>query len=554
MSVEMLFIVITLLASEFCLLIECSTEITNVNEPKVKISSGLVAGYTASSTKGKSYYGFNGIPYAKSPIRFRPPEPVKPWDGVLKATNDTIICPQINLMTNRYEGHEDCLILNVYTPQLVNETNRLLPVIAVIHGGGFIIGSSGQFFYGPQNMMDYPVVLVTFNYRLGILGFLSTEDEYAYGNYGLLDQVMALKWIQLNIDNFGGDPNRVTIYGGSAGSASVIYHLLSPLSSGLFHRAIAASGTATNPWAFKENPRKWAKMFANHLQCPNPNNTKEIVQCLSEKPAEQLVSEVLKIRTALYFPNDVVPVAEPKEGGEFLTENPHVLLKEGRITNKVPVILGITIDEGYSINLVLVNKLKSYGKKYFENEISTHLPLFSLIKSNLSLAVKEIIKEYVKIGDEIENKKTFEKTLFSIVGDATLSSGVSQTADQLSKAGLPTYTYVFDHLGAHCAAELMGGQCGKYSSHGDDAFLHFRIANFFPMTADDSIMSDIMNTLWTNFAAGSVLNLGDGKKWPLYDVDNQRHVELSMKPRIKNGPLLKKAIFWNEYLPAAINN
>ncbi|CAG2062859.1 unnamed protein product, partial [Timema podura] len=165
---------------------------------------------------------------------FQSPKPPSRWSGVRNATEDTSPCTQRSIFARQVEvsGSEDCLYLNVYTPQLPDGSNDDLPVMVWFHGGGWVSGAGTSKFYGPQFLLDKDIVLVTVTYRLGPIGFLSTGDEAAPGNSGLKDQVAALRWVQDNIAVFGGNPNSVTIFGESAGGASVHYHILSPLSQG----------------------------------------------------------------------------------------------------------------------------------------------------------------------------------------------------------------------------------------------------------------------------------------------------------------------------------
>ncbi|GAB6028033.1 Carboxylesterase 5A [Chamberlinius hualienensis] len=535
-----------------CMLISADVDVPRTT---VTISSGPVKGYVSKSSTGKIYYGFNGIPYANPPIRFKAPEPVTPWTETIDATKDGHVCPQVHPTTNVYEGNEDCLTINVYSPQLENNLDDLMPVIVTIHGGGFFMGNGGNATHGPELLMNYPVVVVTFNYRLGIFGFLNTEDEHAYGNYGMLDQVLALKWVQSNIVKFGGDPRRVTLLGGSAGGASAIYHMLSPLSTGLFHKAIAGSGTPLNPWAFKQNPKEWTKMFAEQVKCPNTENSKDIVKCLSEKPAEELVLQSRLIRKAIFFPNDLVPSVESKNGPGFLTAEPRLLLEEGKIANKVPIILGFPIDVGHSVYLMLAHTLKLKGKEYFEKEFPSHLTLYSTIKPNMTLAIKAIVNEYVKkFQGNLEDKESFEKLLFTIIGDSFFSSDITRTAELLSKAGVPTYAYIYNHLGKHCVARMFGGICGRYSSRGDDKMLNFRFGNYWPLSTTDSKMASIMNTLWTSFANESnILTINNDEDWPNYNSNAPQYLELSLTPTIKRGPLFDKMKLWTETLPTLIH-
>nr|CAD7569982.1 unnamed protein product [Timema californicum] len=217
------------------------------------IRRGELLGKKVSSSKmGGVFYSFQGIPYAKPPVgplRFKAPQPADPWEGVKDATKEGAEAPQIDFMNKKYTGNEDCLFINVYTLQWPPKS--LKPVLFSIHGGGFILGSGNTNMYGPDYLVEEDIIVVTFNYRLGALGkyqgFLSIEGSDIVPNNGLRDQVMALIWVKQNISEFGGDPNNVTINGISAGGVSVHYLMLTPLSKGLFHKAIAQSGNALLP-------------------------------------------------------------------------------------------------------------------------------------------------------------------------------------------------------------------------------------------------------------------------------------------------------------------
>ncbi|NXI57444.1 SASB hydrolase, partial [Chloroceryle aenea] len=199
---------------------------------------------------------FLGLPFAKPPVgplRFSEPQPPEPWKGVRDATSYPPMCLQdkvqgqffSDFITNRKEKvllqvSEDCLYLNVYTPSSTD--NEKLPVFVWIHGGGLVFGAASSYDGSALAAFDN-VVVVTIQYRLGIVGYFSTGDKHARGNWGYLDQVAALQWIQENIIHFGGDPLSITIAGESAGGVSVSALVLSPLAKGLFHKAISESGT-----------------------------------------------------------------------------------------------------------------------------------------------------------------------------------------------------------------------------------------------------------------------------------------------------------------------
>lgn len=166
------------------------------------------------------------------------------------------------------------------------------PVMVWFHGDGWMAGHGGISLYGPEYLLEHDVILVTGNYRLGPLGFLSTEDKHCPGNFGLKDQSLILKWVRQNIENFNGDSKSVTIFGESAGGASVNYHMISPMSKGLFDRAISQSGTLMNIWSDTARPglaKMRAIRLANLLRCPISNTSfKEIIECLRKVPAKDI--------------------------------------------------------------------------------------------------------------------------------------------------------------------------------------------------------------------------------------------------------------------------
>ena len=254
---------------KLCLLLFFILKSIASNEDIVTIFNGQVQGeIRTNELTGAEYRAFHAIPYANPPIgnlRFKPPEPfVDKWNKPYIASNSSRapICPQLaegNFMNiDENQLNEDCLYLSVYAPiKDVIESN--LPVLVWIHGGSFDRGIGMFPFHGPERFIEGDdIIMVSINYRVGILGFLSLGIPDVPGNMGLHDQVMALQWVKENIDAFGGDPKSVTIMGESAGSWSTYYHLFSPLSRGLFHRIIAQSGTPMSP-AYHEYPGEMAK-------------------------------------------------------------------------------------------------------------------------------------------------------------------------------------------------------------------------------------------------------------------------------------------------------
>nr|CAD7204276.1 unnamed protein product [Timema douglasi] len=269
------------------------SQASSQDSPLVTVAQGSLIGSFMTSRCGRQFYAFQSIPYARPPVgdlRFAPPKAALPWTEVLNATSDVpVMCLQKNyLLPNpSVSGVEDCLVLNVFTPEI--NPSRPLDVMVYIHGGGFFSGTGATVYNGPDYLMDKDIVLVTFNYRLGALGFLSTGDDEAPGNLGLKDQVTALRWVRDNIEAFGGNPNSVTIFGQSAGSSCVHYHILSKMSAGLFHRAISQSGTALNVFAWPVDGLDLARRQARLMGCPERNTT-ELVACLRAADAGDLIN------------------------------------------------------------------------------------------------------------------------------------------------------------------------------------------------------------------------------------------------------------------------
>ncbi|XP_022238546.1 bile salt-activated lipase-like [Limulus polyphemus] len=233
-----------------------------------------------------------GIPFATpplGPLRFRRPVRHPGWSGILDADNFRSSCPQVDDQGG-LSGDENCLFINVFTPDIKTDRNQgnlsLFPVMVFIHGDDFERGSSDL--YGPEKLVGKSVVLVTFNYRLGILGFLSTENEDTSGNWGLWDQQLALEWVRNNINYFRGDINSITLFGEGSGGASVMFHVISPVSQGMFQRAVSQSGSALCDWASEQNPGKYARTVAHRLGCPTESSL-QLVECVQEIPASRIL-------------------------------------------------------------------------------------------------------------------------------------------------------------------------------------------------------------------------------------------------------------------------
>uniref|UniRef100_A0AAG5DH70 Carboxylic ester hydrolase n=1 Tax=Anopheles atroparvus TaxID=41427 RepID=A0AAG5DH70_ANOAO len=316
-----------------------SGELTDENLPRVCIEDGCMRGSWMRSVGGERFEAFFGIPFAKPPIgelRFANPVPNDRWVDELDATGriPKPPCIQVNLFIPRtgVEGKEDCLYLNVFLPKAARK-NRAnynttaspkFPTVVYIHGIGFVGGYSSPLLYGPEKLMDEPVILVTFDYRMSAFGFLSTGDEAASGNFGLKDQRLALRWVHRNIRAFGGDPRLVTIMGYSAGGASLqMMHLGN---EGLFQRAISLSGSALAPWNTPpSDPDQLARQQATLVGIKNAKtiSTRKLIKALRAIDADQLNGS--RYPVVLYSPT----VEKPTVKDAFLTATPQELWSQG---------------------------------------------------------------------------------------------------------------------------------------------------------------------------------------------------------------------------------
>lgn len=329
----------------------------------VKVEQGTLRGQEKISKffPDKKYYSFERIPYAKppeGPLRFKDPEEPEPWTGVRDAVAEEPEVPKplsgkrltvIDQFVRPPKLNDDCLYLDVDTPQ-VDDNRR--PVIAWIHPMRFSEESAfGPQYFGVGHYMEDDIVLVTIKYRQNVLGFLCLDHEEVPGNAGLKDQVMALKWIQRNIAKFGGDPNNVTLYGLNIAAAFVHYHLMSPLSEGLYHRVIIQGDCALNPHVFvpREVAIKKAFRLGKVLEW-DTDNTDDLLEFLRAVPTTELAEAARMTyddgENQFGFGMPFVPCVEvPATDRSFLPLAPKELLRQGRFA-KVPVMMGTTNHQG----------------------------------------------------------------------------------------------------------------------------------------------------------------------------------------------------------------
>uniref|UniRef100_A0A1B6J7A4 Carboxylic ester hydrolase n=1 Tax=Homalodisca liturata TaxID=320908 RepID=A0A1B6J7A4_9HEMI len=484
-----------------------------LTSPTVTVEHGMVRGRTLQTAGGRTIYAFEGIPYAKPPVgdrRFKEPQfRTKPWLGVWDATHPGSVCLQYDHMTYLKEepiiGDEDCLYLNVYTPELPAGFISANPkdVIVYIHGGAFTYG--GGHLYMPWYLLDRDVVYVSINYRLGPLGFLSTEDDIVPGNNGLKDQVMALQWLQKNIAAFGGNAGSVTITGMSAGGASVHYHYLSPRSVGLFHKGVSMSGSALCPWTQTEEAANKARTLASALGCPTAPNW-EMIKCLRKRPARRIVRLV---STPLFMPwhfNPYTPFGPVQERAglqPFLTQHPLDILRMGHIQPR-PWLVSVTSEEGlypvsnFVANASLLAEIERDWLKIAPALLDYNYTTPAHLQDEISLKIKQF---YMK-GQPISRATT--APFIQMVGDRLFVVNVERAARLQSAARLaPVYFYRFSYRGKHSYSEQMSwGSTENFGvSHGDDTGYMLGVEYMNPLETDsDRKMSKLMVNMWVNFA------------------------------------------------------
>uniref|UniRef100_A0A182R2N0 Carboxylic ester hydrolase n=1 Tax=Anopheles funestus TaxID=62324 RepID=A0A182R2N0_ANOFN len=481
-------------------------DFSSATEVKVTIKNGPIVGQ-----QREGHFAFEGIPYAKPPIgnrRFAASELIEErWHEPKNTTRVGPVCLQWSHLKsgdNKMEGEEDCLFLNVYTTNL--SADALLPTIVHLHGGAFMYGGGGYF--RPDFLLQRQLILVTVNYRLGPLGFLSTEDDVIAGNFGLKDQVTALQWVQKNIKYFGGDANKVTLSGFSAGSASVHLHYLSPLSRGLFHRAIGHSGSALNPWVMVEQSAEKAKLIAAGAGCPFDENSKELLQCLRQLPAEKIVRQVPKLQDFLYNPYSPLGVVIEKRGKynsqPFLSEDPRDLTRAGRVA-KIPLLLSVTEAEG------LYPAAEFFSNVSYLQHINDHwndvLPSildykYAVRDGHQRDALSQVIRAHY-LGTHKLNESVFHRFV-RLVSNRLFFAGVTEAA-KLMQPHIPVYFYYDQYKTTYGLSEALSGSNQFLGvPHGEDILLILpsSLRENNPYTMQELSMVTKFCDLYESFAHG----------------------------------------------------
>ena len=535
-----------------------SSEIDSVNctneKPLVETSYGKIEGvrrnFPHMNMPITSVNKFLGIPYAAPPIgklRFQPPSKPSTWKPeVYNASFFRNICiqpPEYNELfwPNFFHPEsEDCLYLNVYTPlSNTSAARNLFPVMVYIHGGGYEVGTP---VVSPGDIIPlWSVVLVTIQYRLGPFGFVTTGDAKAPGNYGMLDQIEALKWVQENIEAFGGDRSKVTIFGESAGGSSVGLLLMSPLSKGLFLRAIPMSGVELSPFAIgaKANALSHTKELASRLGCPVKESAATI-KCLRSIDAPKLVK--------IY---DAANIWRPVVDGKFLTDTPENLRRTGKF-HHLDLMSGFTSQEGayffpslisevtsntfrHNIKVAISYIISKYGQ--------THTPSYKLPERLLD-AIVFMYTPWPYIHNATKFKIGFADAVTdSCVAEPTHASLLSHSAQS------PVYMYEFAFRSKLNPADDWLGVRHKDDTPYQFGFPLMNLTVLQNYTEEDRNVSKLIITLFTNFAkyGNPTPQPLRGVTWKQFNATYRAYLRIKEQPEMAINFFPTRMAFWDEY-------
>ncbi len=479
---------------------------------------------------------FLGIPYAKPPVgalRWKPPVAPDPWTQPLETTQFGKRCAQLAsaALQTAASNDEDCLYLNVWAPVPVPTT--ALPVMVWIHGGFNISGSAsdavpfvnrGELYSGEFLAENHGVIVVSFDYRVGLFGFFDHSDlvaEGGTGNQGLLDQQFAMHWVHDNIAKFGGDPANVTIFGQSAGATDVCMHVAAPSSRGLFQHAILESQGCTIHQKAGTDGKAAATAFATSVGCP-PDVAGGVLACLRAKSATDLMASP-SVAAGTGFGLDV--------DGVFMPDQPRALFNAGAIA-QVPYLIGSNTDEG----TLFLGATKLTTEAEYKAALAARFGAFGQPTVNAIAALYPV----TNFADGMPNPA--QAAFARVVGDSLIACPTFDTAARIAHGGNAVYLYNFD-IPFVVPGLFLG------ATHGAELLSVFGTSPAF--TADTKAASDLMQRYWTQFARSGNPNEGTDLAWPAFtDAQNVR-VNFALQPTIVTGFRAAECTFWRTLFDAA---
>ncbi|OWF36526.1 Carboxylesterase 4A [Mizuhopecten yessoensis] len=539
--------------------------IDNVSGTLVSTESGAMEGVIVPSQNG-DVYQFRKIPYAKPPIglfRFRKPMKIPPWNNTLNATKYGPACIQaMERGSDFFPVSEDCLFLNVFVPNEISTTANK-SVMIWIHGGVFRFGT-GMSYDGSFLSLQGDVIVVTLNYRLGVFGFFSTGDSSARGNYGLWDQIEALKWIKTNIKYFGGNPESITLFGESAGALSISHLAIFPENEGLFHRVIMQSGSLSSNRPITNDSVKLARALGGLLQCSDIQSTESLVSCLRGKEASVLNS----VSNSQSFPligkyfgyaMSYAPVID----GEMTTSHPFSLLQnrsseQFKFYQSLDVICGCTSAEGSlflgffplfpSLSLPPVNVSEGVPSWVLKLLAEAATEVYF---NNDTRILPHIYNKYISTDIEEQGRllvNFFSDSRFNV---PMLESLLVHDRGGNSKAN--TFQYFFSKTSL--VDVLIGVPPKWFVGAGHGAELPYLFNSGYDMYGPDNVLSTQMASYWTNFAKHGNPNIGlPVPDWPEFDENTRRFINLDTDITTGTDLLGDRIRFWTDEIPRILSD
>ncbi|XP_075115914.1 bile salt-activated lipase-like, partial [Leptodactylus fuscus] len=473
---------------------------------------------------------FKGIPFAAPPAILQKAERHPGWSGTLKATDFKPRCLQLTLSQNDVRGEHDCLYLNIWVPQPNKSVSSNLPVMVWIYGGAFLFGAAeganvlNNYLYdGEELALRGNVIVVTLNYRLGPLGFLSTGDSNAPGNYGLWDQHMAIAWVKRNIAAFGGNPDNITIFGESAGGASVSLQTLTPYNVGLIKRAISQSGVGLSPWAIQREPLFWAQQVAKKVGCPIGDNA-ALANCLRVTDPAALTKAFKLDLTNLQYPVVHYLAFSPVIDGDFIPDEPQNLFSNAA---DVDYLAGANNMDGHmfaGMDLAVINEPLH---KITSTEVSKLLQDLTLPKG--SSAGNMAYEVYTANWGPDPSQELMKRTVIDAETDFMFLAPTQEALalHSMNARSGKTYSYLFSHPSRMPIYPSWVG-----ADHADDLQYVFGkpFTSSLAYRPQDRDVSATMIAYWTNFAATGDPSQGPSKvptSWLPYNIQYGQYLEIN---------------------------
>ena len=503
--------VLTIRTSMFIALLYAIKEVNSHDRSiKVMTTVGEFIGRVISVDFGgekQTIRSFLGIPYAKPPIgdlRFAPSVESDVVTFPYNATFYRPHCPQradMNRFLKLYQVNEDCLYMNIFIPGSKVNVNKKYDVMIWIYGGAFSFGGADEYPGGVLSAFN-DIIVVTFNYRMNAFGFLKTNDKSAPGNAGLWDQHLAIKWVHRNIAPFGGDPGKITLFGQSAGGASVIYQALFKVNKGLFKRAIAQSGSPLASWAYQPNPQLNFEMFANRTGCYK-EETSESLKCLRSKSSASILSKVNKLDT--FFPT--IDGSLIKETPEKLFLNTTEDSAEAmRLFGSIDFMSGVNNQDGaliitrlwaHALKKLFISVHNGVPKFFFDNfYLPTTLKTIS-VKNSLAL-MKSVQHNYMDWTDP-QDKISVRQNMIDMCSDIYFFVPAIRVANKHSEIKTIKSTYFYEFSQKSSVSRQPDWVMGASHTAEIPFVLGFPTA-VSNIPENEIILSRKMMNMWTNFA------------------------------------------------------